>query len=285
VAPAAQQRVQASADLAAWLSDELAAARARWPTIVLDREVFIDYLAHWISVAMAADAELRQCSLSEIYIGCACSRGDAIALALFEQAYMSEVDAALAHMRLAREMVDEIKQLVREKLFVAQNGEPARITNYAGHGQLLGLVRVLAVRAAVDLLRRCKREQLLTHARADVPAPGLDPELAHLQQRYQAHFKDAFELAVKALSSRERNLIRYQLVDGLNVDQIGALYGTHRATAARWVKAAREELARRTRNELCKRLALSAEEVEGLIRWVQSQMELSIQRIFKSGET
>jgi RNA polymerase sigma-70 factor (ECF subfamily) len=90
----------------------------------------------------------------------------------------------------------------------------------------------------------------------------------------------AFEVAVNGLASRERNLIRYQLVDGLNVDQIGALYGTHRATAARWVAAARDELATRTRDELRRRLSLSHQEVDGLIRWVQSQLELSLQRLF-----
>jgi RNA polymerase sigma-70 factor (ECF subfamily) len=77
----------------------------------------------------------------------------------------------------------------------------------------------------------------------------------------------AFEVAVNGLASRERN-------------QIGALYGTHRATAARWVAAARDELATRTRDELRRRLSLSHQEVDGLIRWVQSQLELSLQRLF-----
>jgi RNA polymerase sigma-70 factor (ECF subfamily) len=183
-------------------------------------------------------------------------------------------------MRLSRALVDEIKQLVREKLFVAPAGERPRIATYAGRGHLSSLVRVVAVRTAISVLRRQRREHLVADPAPDMPSPRLDPELAHFQDRYQAHFKEAFEAAVQTLTSRERNLIRYQLVDGLSVDQIGSLYGTHRATAARWTAAARDKLAVATRQQLRARLALPDEEAEGLIRGVQSQIELSIQRLF-----
>ena len=45
--------------------------------------------------------------------------------------------------------------------------------------------------------------------------------------------------AFAALESRERNLLRYALGDGLSVDAIGTLYRVHRATAARWGRPGR----------------------------------------------
>jgi RNA polymerase sigma-70 factor (ECF subfamily) len=277
---AARSQLEGDTELDAWWSAGLAGARAAWPAIAVADDAFAAFFAAWIEAACPTAAELRRCSLPELYLASACARGDTAALSQFEHAYFGEVDAALARMRASPATRDEVKQLVRDKLFVVAPGESPRIAGYAGRGQLGGLVRVMAVRAAIDLARREKRELLAAEPDPEVPIAGLDPELAHFQQRYQAHFKQAFEVAVSSLSSRERNLIRYQLIDGLSVDQIGALYGTHRATAARWVAAARDELANRTRDELRRRLSLSREEVDGLIRWIQSQLELSLQRLF-----
>lgn len=267
-------------ELDGWLATELTGAKAAWPAIAVADDAFAAFFATWIAAAAPTAPELRQASLPELYLACACARGDTGALKQFEHAYFGEIDAALARMRLSSATRDEVKQVVREKLFVVAPGAAPRIAEYAGRGQLGGLVRVIAVRAAIDLVRREKREPLASEPVPELPIAGLDPELAHFQQRYHAHFKEAFEVAVNGLGSRERNLIRYQLVHGLNVDQIGALYGTHRATAARWVAAARDELATRTRDELRRRLSLSHQEVDGLIRWVQSQLELSLQRLF-----
>jgi DNA-directed RNA polymerase specialized sigma24 family protein len=38
--------------------------------------------------------------------------------------------------------------------------------------------------------------------------------------------------AMDAMPPLERAVLRYQVVDGLSIDEIGALYDVHRATAA-----------------------------------------------------
>ena len=38
------------------------------------------------------------------------------------------------------------------------------------------------------------------------------------------------ESALGELPARERTLLRYQLIDGWSIDQVGKLYGVHRAT-------------------------------------------------------
>ena len=85
--------------------------------------------------------------------------------------------------------------------------------------------------------------------------------------------------ALEALDDRQRALLRYSLVDGWTVDQIGELYKVHRATAARWVAAARDALGDLIRTEVAKRLAIDELEVDSLIALVRSRIDVSLERV------
>ncbi len=74
-------------------------------------------------------------------------------------------------------------------------------------------------------------------------------------------------------------LLRQRSVDDLSIDQIGALHGVHRATAARWLERARVELALATERALQRRLSASAEDVRSLMRLIASRMDASIHRL------
>jgi len=66
------------------------------------------------------------------------------------------------------------------------------------------------------------------------------------------------------------------VIDGLTIDQIGALQGVHRATAARWIERAREAISRSVRRDLMRQLGADPFETEELLQWVQSRIELSL---------
>jgi RNA polymerase sigma-70 factor (ECF subfamily) len=70
-------------------------------------------------------------------------------------------------------------------------------------------------------------------------------------------------------------------LDGLNLDQIGAVHRVHRATVARWIAAARESLLERTRKGLEEKLQLQGSEFESLMGLVRSQLDLSIHSFLK----
>lgn len=59
--------------------------------------------------------------------------------------------------------------------------------------------------------------------------------------------------------SDHRPLLVQHHKDGLSVDQLAALYGVHRATAARRVAAARDAFSREVRTVLSRNLAVGGE--------------------------
>ncbi len=90
-------------------------------------------------------------------------------------------------------------------------------------------------------------------------------ELSLIKVHYRSEFKAAFEAALATLSSRERNVLRLHILDGLNIEQIGTLYKAHRATVARWIAASRKKIDEGTRRALADKLKLGegARELDG----------------------
>src|SRR5947209_904462 len=78
--------------------------------------------------------------------------------------------------RVGREpsFVEEVRQTVREKLLVAAADAPPRIVEYTGRGALAAWLRIIAVRAALNLRRR--RGDVAPDGASDEAAAARDPE-------------------------------------------------------------------------------------------------------------
>ena len=70
---------------------------------------------------------------------------------------------------------------------------------------------------------------------------------------------------MRGLDDRSKNLLRHAYVDGHGIDAIGAIYGVHRATAARWVERAREQLVTQTIADLMQRHRVSEQEARSIV--------------------
>src|SRR6185503_4217647 len=105
-------------------------------------------------------------------------------------------------------------------------------------------------------------------------APG-DAELSQIKRLYRKDFEAAFASAVRALSPRDRTLLRQWFADGVDLDGLSVIHKVHRATAARWLSAARKSLGTQMRKMLVERLQLRPGELDSLMRLLNSQLELS----------
>jgi RNA polymerase sigma-70 factor (ECF subfamily) len=271
------------------LERELAAVhergRAAWPDIAVSLTEFAAYIGERVGPPGPGGADdlaarVRKLRAEDLYLACACARGDDRAIGEFEARFMGEVGRAL---RASASTVDETKQVLRRRFFVSEEGERPRIAEYSGRGDLKAWVRAAAVRAGWRVERKPKGQtDVESHVFRAVAAAGDDLELDYLKRRYLVEFEAALRDAFLALPVRDRNVSRYYYGKGLGIDAIGALYKVHRSTVARWLNAITQALVETTRKKMMDRLGANRSEVQSLVRMLESRIDMSLRAVVAS---
>jgi RNA polymerase sigma-70 factor, ECF subfamily len=263
--------VDAGAIDAAWQ-----AGRAAWPTIDLGRDKFAAFVEKLEPPAAAKYP-------GDLYLAAACLGGDSGALAIFDRDVLSGARGAIRSIDTSDAFIDEACQRLRASLLVGDGDRP-RITDYAGRGPLRAWVGVAAVRTAL-MMRRSQQRAREVHVDTDGWGEALanistgNPELELLKRQYASAFSEALRDAVANLEPRLRATLRMSFVDALSIDEIGAVYAVHRATAARWIQRACDEVLASTRDNLAQKLALSPSELDRVTALVQSQLDVSLSQL------
>lgn len=273
-------------ELEALLAGIVARAVAAWPGVRVDAERFVRAIAQRLPATGPAAVALAALQTDDLYLACGCADGDPAALAGFEACYGPVIERSIVAIGVSPDDRADLGQIVRERLLVSPaTGEPPRIVKYVARGSLAAWVRVVATRETLRVLPRARRAEREAAA-GDEQLAGLtasddDPEVGYLKRQYRNEFKQAFHAAVAALGARQRLLLRQHALDGLSIDQLAALHGVHRATAARQVQAARDAVLAGTRRELMQRLRLSPRELASMMRLIHSQLDLSLPRVLR----
>ena len=258
------------------LARGLAAAREMWPEVEFDGAGFAAFVAERLAGGAPAAVALERLFLADLALAGACARGDSAAIQVLDRVMSEQVSAAADLSRAGAAVRDEAAQVVRTLLLVRRAERPPAILDYAGRGPLGGWLRITAAREVVRLLRGSRREVELGDHLVDGEATASDPVLSGLKHRYRRELADAFHTVLGELGPRDRTLLRYQLVDGLSIDDIAALYRVHRATAARWLARIRDDLVEATRRLLAEKLGMGDDEVVSVLRLVQSELDISV---------
>jgi len=261
------------------LRDDLAKGlRAAWPTVALTDEVITERLV--ARVHDDPEASLDELRDADLFLAFGLAAGNIAAIRAFEDHLIPQIDVALRRLRLGGGTADEVKQALRVELLT---GPEAKIADYAGRGDLAAWLRISATRKALKLVRRADREESLDEILLDHwPANTLDPGRKHMRTTYTDQLKKAIRDAFAALEVRQRNLLRQHILDELTIDDLARLYRVHRATCARWLADARADLGKQTRKRLIATLGTHSEELESVLRFLDSDIELSISRILQS---
>jgi RNA polymerase sigma-70 factor (ECF subfamily) len=253
------------------------AARRAWPGVELDRDAFAAHVA-------AHEVDKPSAFRDDLYLAAACLAGDAAALAGFERDVLPSARGAIAAIDATPAFVDDALQKLRANLLVGDDGAP-RIARYAGRGPLRAWVGIAGARTALMMVRSRKRAREVALDDDDGWADALalistsDPELELLKRQYAAAFSTALRDAVGELEPRLRAALRMSFVDELSIDEIGAVYAVHRATAARWIQRACDDVFAATRRLLAQRLALSGTELDRVTALVRSQLDVSLSQL------
>jgi len=266
------------AAVAAWAA-VMESAKLAWPAVKLDEAQLAEFFAARIEGTDLA-AALAAAPAGDLAIAAACAAQEPTAHAAFD-AVLREVDAAGASTRAGKDLIEEVKQMLRVQLLVAREGKPPGIAGYKGKGPLRGWVRITATRELIRHLKKQQRETPIERSLEDALGTASDPMLSQLKAEYRTEFATALREAIEQLSAEDRTLLRQSIVDQLSIDAIGAAFGVHRATAARWLARARAALVSATRNILSQRLKLPVEEIDSVIRLVQSRLDASMVRYLR----
>jgi RNA polymerase sigma-70 factor, ECF subfamily len=265
------------------LADALGRAAAVHPELPHDAVAFAAHIGGHLQGGDVA-AELATMRVDDLLLAWAAGTGHPRAIAAFEAAFFPDVTPILARVLGDTSERDEVMQRLRERLFVGGEDRRPAALDYAGRGSLRNWVRVSVGRIALNLATRGPRETPVDdELLAALSGAEDDPELACVRARCRDELRRSFDAAARALTPRQRNLLRHAFVDGLGIDQVGSLYGVHRATAARWLAAARGKLLDGLAADLRARLDLDGDEVQSLLRWAQSHVELTLERCLATG--
>ncbi len=248
----------------------LEAGRAAWPRLELPEAVFVEHVAR-----VAPRGALGQLRAADLYLACACVRGEQQALAAFEQTQLPRLDKALAAAGLEPASIEEVKQRVREHVLMGKREQPPKIAGYGGQGSLASWLKAIAVREGLRRQRRGASQAAPRDVEL-IQRGALSPELAFIQDRHRTQVEEAFRAALALLSPRERNILRMFVIDGVSAERIGLFYRVHRSSAARWIADARQKLIDEIRRRLMDQLQLRRSEVESLIGLVRSRLDVSL---------
>jgi len=251
--------------------------RRAWPEIAMAGASLAKQLAQHIPREASVVDVLAAIHAEDFYLATACLAGDRAAIAAFEAQFLSRVPAIVRRVTKTPTATDELLQQIRVAILTATGGAP-RLAQYSGRGPLHGWVRTVALNAAL-MAARPKRENV--HASRDVAERGdllggpggLETRL--VKQRHLPQFQQALDGALAMLAPRERNLLRAYYVDEMSIDRLGVRFRVHRATAARWLSAAREKLLGETRKKLGELVDVTPSEFDSLATAIKSQLSIS----------
>lgn len=258
------------------LEEYLTAARSQWAEFSIEDDEFTRFLA-----ASAKGGSLPPVAhAADLFLACACARGIPSAILAFRRSYGTVIDGVLLQRNAAQHLADDARQILEQRLLIGDGpGARPKIADYRGLGPLKSWVASSAARVLSTLRRSASRKREIAEPTSDFQfGVELDPELLYLKQRYGSEVQRAIVEALDELSARDRTLLRLHLVERATIDVLGGMYAVNRATAARWLAAARRSLAESARSKLRARLQLTESQCDSLVALVDSELHVSVLR-------
>jgi RNA polymerase sigma-70 factor (ECF subfamily) len=257
--------------------------RAAWAALDVPAPAFA---RHFSTVALEASGGAFHAG--DLYLACAAAEGVPAAIRELDRLVAPMVARASRRLHLAIGE-DDACQLVRERLLLPDlaAGRPPRIATYSGRGRLDQWLRVVVVRT---LLNRAVSDRNRERSFEDgllerLLGTGGDVELAYMKRLYRDEFRAAFTDALTSLDAREKNVLRLAFLESVTIDALGAIYGVHRATAARWIARAEHALFERVRIRFRERLGVDADEAASILRLVMSRLDITFETYLREATT
>jgi len=184
---------------------------------------------------------------------------------------------------LTSDELGELRQQLRVKLLVGVN---PKIGLYRGQGTLAGWVQVCATRTALNL-KRGRLNQVPDGNLAIESLVSQEPNAEMLMAAIQNRngLGAALSRCLSALTGKEKTLLYMFFVDGMNIEQMGDVFGVHRATIARWMAVVRSRVLAQVCRTASADLCATRAEVLSLMGLARSDIDINVKTILAQGRS
>jgi RNA polymerase sigma-70 factor (ECF subfamily) len=255
------------------LARDIAGAVAALVDVTLPPERFAAYLAARIDGDGAAPLHV-----ADMYLACACLDGDAAALAHMQRDHLAAVPQLLASYPSI--VVDEVLEMLPERLFVAGAGKPPKLAQYSGRARLRTWLKTVALNCAHDVQRRRRAVVPIEDNGELIAAIGLDAEQQQGRHALAGDFRRAVAHAIAALAPEQRLLLHGMYIEGLTLKELAAPERADPSTVFYRLKKIYATLRDDIEAFMKTRLKLSPSECESLVRSMLSHLDLRITGLF-----
>lgn len=230
----------------------------------------IDVLREWVAPMNASADSLDP----GVALACALFHQVPEARTAFEKHVVPRVRQGLQRAGATGFELDELVQDALTRVLVENGGE--RLKQFRGQGTFAAFVVTVAMR--LFSTRRGKTRHESGGEGLDALPLALDLEKHLSRHQNRAHFAEAFRGALDALDPRQRTLLKLSLVNGSSIDELAPMYQVSRASVARWLVQAREQLRAETLKRLAGTTRLERGDLEGLMASLESGFDVSLRR-------
>ncbi len=262
----------------------LRSGREAWPGVLVPEDTFGRYLGVR-SRGQHADScdpleALSNLHVVDLYLACGCVSGIRSAIETFDATFLVKIGTVL---KVGHDpgIVDEVRQVLRERMLVGDGTGLGRLASYSGRGKLAHWVSIAAQRIALEFVRNRASEPTPVSTGEFEQAVGVFPEqeMECIRARYQPERREAFRLAVTALSERDRLLLRLNLVDGISLSEIAVAYRVSQSTVSRWLAAARDQIRSAIERTLADQLGVTPGELASLAAAMLSVFDVTLSEL------
>ncbi len=280
VARAPANAAAGTPDIESMLQAIAARAERAWPGLTVTPEDLVRYLAERTPADGDVVSALRGLHADDLVLACGCARGDAGALAAFEQTFMPEVPGYLSRGTPPPDFLEEVKQELRTRLFAPGQGR-AGIASYSGRGPLGAWLRVTALRVAIDVDQQRAGPPTAYRFEAQATTAVNDPELGYLRRKYGDVVNRAVEKAMQALTPHEATLVAVFFLQQATYGAIARTYHISRRQARRRITELRDRIVEETRRTLVEEGALGSADLDSVIRLVANDLDTGLVAVLK----
>ena len=89
----------------------LEAGRAAWPGLAVDEDAFLTFVSDRLPKAPTLPEAIARVRAGDLYLACACARGDSAAIQRFDVHYFADLDAIAKRFKSVVSSADDVRQI------------------------------------------------------------------------------------------------------------------------------------------------------------------------------